>query len=98
VWSDSPEGDAILGWHGALPPLRDWLADEGLWPRDAQKPPDPREAYLRALTRVRAAKSSARFEQLGARVSVKRCTDPAFSKLLHTLREWFPAGEVTDHE
>ena len=29
VWSDSPEVDNMLGWHGRTPPLREWLVRIG---------------------------------------------------------------------
>lgn len=93
AWSDSPEVDGILGWQEARPSLREWLVANGYWPTDAAKPSEPRRAYLDALAQAKAPRSPVRFEQIGARVSVRRCTDPAFEKLLTTLRSWFPPDQ-----
>ena len=91
VWSDSPELDRCLGWGDRRPDLRTWLRDEGLWPADQLKPPDPKAAMRLALHRVRAPVSSSRFGRLARTVSLERCVAPAFTALRDTLRSWFPA-------
>jgi hypothetical protein len=58
VWSDSPHVDEQLGWDGHVPPLREWLRAQTLWPEDQQKPPDPKLAVERALRVVRLPRSS----------------------------------------
>ena len=91
VWSDSPEVDRCLGWQGRQPNLRTWLQqDEDVWLEGAAKPKDPKEAVERALYHVRKPRSSAIYEQLAEAVSLRRCTDPAFSKFRQLLAEWFP--------
>lgn len=92
VWSDSPHVAAILGWQSREPDLRTWLAREGLWHHDVLKPPRPKEAVERALRAALKPRSSALYRQLAEKVSLNRCSDPAFAKLGMTLREWFPAG------
>lgn len=89
VWSDSPEVDAILGWSGRLPDLRSWLAQKGLLPEDATKPPKPKEAVEAALYEVRKPRSSATYRQLAETVSFRRCQDRKFARLKSTLRRWF---------
>lgn len=91
VWSDSSEIDDVLGWRGASPTLREWLAERGLWHAGDPKPPRPKEACHEALRHAGKARSSALFEALALRVSVTRCVDPAFRKLRETLVGWFPA-------
>ncbi len=90
IWSDSPHVDTILGWADRQPALREWLLEQGDLLRGSQKPPDPKNAYLKALRTVRKRKSAALFLQLAERVSLDRCHDPAFLKLKSTLRGWFP--------
>lgn len=93
VWSDSPEVDHCLGWSSRQPDLRTWLKEQDLWPADALKPQDPKKAFLRALREVGKSRSSTIFETLGQRVSLARCSDPAFNKLRETLQDWFPGKE-----
>jgi hypothetical protein len=90
VWSDSPEVDACLGWHGNSPGLRPWLRANRFLTSDFTKPTRPKEAMEAALRQVRKARSSAIFRALAESVSVERCADPAFAKFRATLTKWFP--------
>lgn len=92
VWSDSPEVDAVLGWRGQIPSLREWLASKGLWTTGNPKPAWPKDAMLAALREARVQKSSALFRQLAEEVGLERCQDSAFAQLRNLLAFWFPAG------
>jgi len=59
----------------------------------AAKPADPKKCLEEALLRVRQKPSSVLFKQVAEQVSLARCTDPAFLKLVATLRAWFPAQQ-----
>jgi hypothetical protein len=89
VWSDSPSIARPLGWdsHSGL---LSFLRGRGLWPEDAPKPPDPGRALREALRATNTPRSSSLYTDLAARVSFRRCPDPAFMRLLCALREWFP--------
>ena len=89
VWSDSPHVAEALGWQGRQPALREWLAEQGLWPRDLPKPPDPEAAFRRAVRQTRLPPSAAVFRRLADTVGVQRCTDPSLLNLLSVLRRWF---------
>lgn len=89
VWSDSSQVVSCLGWRADLPDLRQWLAENGFWPSPFSKPPDPKSAVERVLRELRKPRSSAIYAQLARRVSLQRCTDPAFLKFRHIMREWF---------
>jgi hypothetical protein len=89
VWSDSPQVASCLGWTSDLANLRRWLSKNGWWPSSSLKPPDPKLAVEQVLRKVRKPRSSAIYEQLARRVSFQRCTDPAFLKFRHIMREWF---------
>lgn len=91
MWTDSPELDAVIGWAGRHPTVRDWLRGQGFALRENGKPERPKEALLAALRHVKKPPSAALFAALAGKASLSRCTDPAFSKLTHTLRQWFPA-------
>jgi hypothetical protein len=90
VWSDSPHVEKVLGWHNQNPSLREWLDKQGHLPLKQPKPSDPKTAMLAAIRHVRKARSPVIFRLLAERVSFERCTDAAFSKLVSTLRTWFP--------
>jgi hypothetical protein len=92
VWSDSPHVDRVAGWEGQNPSLRDWLRSEGNWPRGASKPLRPKECFEKALEKVRTPRSSSLYRQLAEKVSLERCTDPAFLRFRELLARWFPAG------
>ena len=90
VWSMSPVVDAVLGWQGRLPDLRDWMVSQGLIRSRNEKPADPKGAYLKALRQVGKRHSAALFAEIAQKVSTKGCRDRAFRKLIRTLQEWFP--------
>lgn len=90
MWSDSPHLDDILGWQGRQPSLHEWLEKNGHIVFGETKPPRPKETLEAAVRIARKARSSALYREVAERVSLERCTDPAFSKLRMTLRHWFP--------
>lgn len=89
VFSDSPNVDEAMGWADRKPPLREWLATEGYLVGGRTKPSDPKVAFEKALRVSRERASSSLFEKLAKTVSVERCTDPSFKRLLEVLRGWF---------
>lgn len=89
VWSDSAEVDAALGWSGRDPGLRAWLTAQGHLLAGQTKPQQPKKALEHALRIARKGRSSAIYLQLAQRVSIHRCTDPAFLKFKTTLQSWF---------
>ena len=93
IWADSRKIDDILGWHGRQPSLREWLHSMGYLAEGQAKPADPKKCLEEALLRVRQKPSSVLFKQVAEQVSLARCTDPAFLKLVATLRAWFPAQQ-----
>jgi len=93
VWSASPHVDRVLGWDGVQPTLRQWLAEQGLWPDNAPKPPDPKAAMESVLSRQRVPRSSALYRQLARQVSLNGCQDPAFQRFRDLLRLWFPSDQ-----
>lgn len=97
VWSDSPHVEEELGWRDRPPGLRTWLeehAERFLNPNQS-KPARPKEAVEAALRESRRPRSSAMYRALAEKVSLNRCTDPAFGKLKETLRQWFPVGPTS---
>ena len=89
VWTDSPHVATCLSWNLETD-LREWLAEQGFWPAGAAKPPRPKEALQAVLRVTREPRSSALYGELAQRVSLARCSDPAFIKLRDLLIRWFP--------
>ena len=89
VWSDSPEVAAVLGWTGRQPALWQWLDQQGYRALGQAKPQKPKIALDDALRSSGKRRSSAIFRQLAERVSIHRCTDPAFLKFKALLQRWF---------
>ncbi|MSR58466.1 MAG: hypothetical protein EXS05_12570 [Planctomycetaceae bacterium] len=90
VWSDSPHVDAVCGWSGKSPALRNWLIQRGFLNAGNTKPAPPKQAFREALREVRKQPSASLFTELANRVSLARCSDPAFQKMKSTLQTWFP--------
>ena len=91
VWSDSPHVATQLGWKDGLPSLKSWLSGEGCWDTSDPKPEDPKGCVEKVLGHIRKPRSSALYGELAQRVSISRCTDPAFAKFLQSMQNWFPA-------
>ncbi len=89
VWSTSNEVARCLGWRSSTAKVREWLSTESLWPVGMQKPPNPKEAAIKALRRAKMPRSSAVFEKLARTVSLDRCQDESFQELREQLVAWF---------
>lgn len=95
VFSDSPHVATTLGWTGSTDELRSALAAEQLWDPERPKPDDPKRAMDWVLRKARLPRSSALFRSLASQVSLRRCEDRSFVRLVELLRGWFaaePAG------
>lgn len=94
VFASSTQVERCLGWKAPSVSLRQWLESRQLWDPNKSKPSRPREALEQVLFEVRRPRSSSLYGNLGRRVSVRACTDPAFIKLCETLTRWFPREVV----
>ncbi len=91
VWSRSPEVSAVLGWRGTTLDLWNWLTERGVVNLGDRKPRDPKDALHKTLRNTGKRPSAVIFRELAQRVGLRRCTDPAFSKLKKTFLHWFSA-------
>ena len=72
--------------------VRDWLQAKG-FPFDAHgKPEQPKQAIEALVRFCQLPRSSALYERITARISLRRCGDPAFLRLRAALQAWFPAA------
>lgn len=90
AWGDRKALPAAMGWKGDAARVRKWLGEQGLWPRDRSKPPDPKTAMQKTMGHFHAPQSPAKYGKLAVRAELRTCRDPAFNELRQTLRDWFP--------
>lgn len=89
VWGADNALREVLDWP-LDGPIREWLMAKGYTFCSNGKPARPKEA-LEALVPVhRQPRSSALYEQIASRISLKRCHDGAFIRLRDQLQAWFP--------
>lgn len=89
LWQDKPQVADALRYRGDVP-LRQHLANQGLWPAGAAKPTRPKEAAEWVLRQTRQPRSSAIYQKLAELISIKGCTDAAFAEMHAAMQAWFP--------
>ncbi|HPE70927.1 MAG TPA: hypothetical protein PK018_01980 [Candidatus Competibacter sp.] len=94
IWQDNPRVAEALRYRGELA-LRELLAQRGWWPAGQAKPLRPKETAEWVLRQTRRPRSSAIYEELAGRISIKGCADAAFLELHATLQAWFPPETPT---
>jgi energy-coupling factor transporter ATP-binding protein EcfA2 len=72
------------------PELGSGLQRRGLWAAGEPKSADPKKAIALRGSRRRIPQSGALYRRIANVVTTRGCTDPAFLKLMATLRVWFP--------
>ena len=95
IWGNDNLLRELVRWPLAQS-IRDWLQDRGFELTDQDKPVRPKEA-LEAIVRIhRQPRSSALYEKVCSRISLRNCGDAAFLRLRATLQEWFPPQALSD--
>lgn len=89
VWSDSPHVADCLGWTDQSQSLRQWLLERGYLNQEQDKPTRPKEAMEAVLHETRTPRSSAIYQRLAEKVSLRRCTDRAFVRFRDIMQRWF---------
>ena len=96
VWGSDNAVEQAIDWPaGKEKAIRDWLRDQGFTFAANQKPTRPKEALEAALRLPDLPRSSALYERIARKISLRRCTDNAFIRLRTQLIEWFPRQETT---
>jgi hypothetical protein len=89
VWgADNAVAEAI-DWPAGKP-IREWLRDHGFAVEASGKPQRPKEAMEAALRVPALPRSSALYQRIAGRISLRRCADQAFIRLRSQLVTWFP--------
>ncbi len=89
MWQDNPHVANAFGFQKSVS-LRHWLCQQGLWPANAVKPPDPKRAFEKTLKVSKAKIPSIVFKKIASQISLKHCVDDSFDLLKNTLQQWFP--------
>ena len=89
VWgADNAVGEAIQWTAGKS--VREWLRERGFTFEANGKPTRPKEALEAALRVPAFPRSSALYQTIAEKISLRRCGDEAFIRLRRQLVQWFP--------
>lgn len=91
VWmwgSDNAIRDAVEWPHSGS--IREWLGLNGFEFQANDKPLRPKESLEAVLKEANQPRSSALYQQIASKISLRRCTDSAFHRLRQQLIHWFP--------
>jgi hypothetical protein len=93
LWGTDNALRDVLRWPSEVGGMREWLQLQGFVFDANGKPERPKEALEAMIPVHKQPRSSALYEKITGKISLRRCTDPAFLRLRETLRGWFPAGD-----
>lgn len=89
VWGADNALEAAIEWPAGKG-VREWLREKGFAFEANEKPRRPKEALEAALRIPGLPRSSALYQTIAEKISLRRCSDEAFIRLRKRLVEWFP--------
>ena len=89
VWGADNAVEAVIEWPAGKG-IREWLREKGFAFEANEKPTRPKEALEAALRIPDLPRSSALYQSIAEKISLRRCGDEAFIRLRKQLIEWFP--------
>ena len=89
VWGADNAIETAIEWPAGQG-LREWLRNKGFTLEANGKPTRPKEALEFALTLPSLPRSSALYQTIAEKISLRRCSDEAFIRLRNQLVKWFP--------
>jgi hypothetical protein len=89
IWGADNAVEAVIEWPAGKG-IREWLREQGFTFEANGKPTRPKEALEAALRIPDLPRSSALYETIAEKISLRRCGDEAFIRLRKQLIEWFP--------
>ena len=89
VWGADNAVEVAIEWPAGKG-VRDWLRERGFAFEANGKPTRPKEALEAALRLPDLPRSSALYQTIAEKISLRRCGDEAFIRLRKQLIEWFP--------
>ncbi len=88
VWGADNAVEAVIEWPAGKS-VREWLRERGFTFEANEKPTRPKEALEAALRIPGLPRSSALYQTIAEKISLRRCGDEAFIRLRKQLFEWF---------
>jgi hypothetical protein len=88
VWGADNAVEAVIEWPAGKS-VREWLRERGFTFEANEKPTRPKEALEAALRIPGLPRSSALYQTIAERISLRRCGDEAFIRLRKQLLDWF---------
>jgi hypothetical protein len=89
MWGSDNVLSQLLKWTSEIS-IREWLQSKGYKTDENDKPLRPKEALEEVLKLLKEPRSSSLYEKIALRLSLPRCKDPAFVRLIKILQIWFP--------
>ena len=89
IWGTDNAVEGAMEWP-AGPKVREWLRSQGFTFEANGKPTRPKEALEAALRVPDLPRSSALYQAIAEKISLRRCGDEAFARLRKQLVTWFP--------
>jgi hypothetical protein len=92
IWGSDNAVEKVIDWPAGKS-IRDWLREKGFTFEANEKPTRPKEALEAALRQLNSPRSSALYQQIAAKISLRKCGDEAFIRLRNQLMSWFQSDE-----
>jgi hypothetical protein len=89
MWGTDHGLAQAIGWRFDTP-IRSWVREQGFAFNADSKPVRPKEALEQVFEKCRQQISASLYQAIASKISLTRCTDPAFLRLRAKLQEWFP--------
>lgn len=89
MWGADNAMEAVIEWPAGKG-VREWLCEKGFAFEANNKPTRPKEALEAALRIPDLPRSSALYQRIAEKISLRRCRDEAFIRLRKKLVDWFP--------
>ena len=89
IWGADNAVEAVIEWPAGKG-IREWLREKGFAFEANEKPTRPKEALEAALRIPDLPRSSALYQSIAEKISLRCCGDEAFIRLRKQLIEWFP--------
>ena len=88
VWGADNAVEAVIEWPAGKS-VREWLRERGFTFEANEKPTRPKEALEAALRIPGLPRSSALYQAIAERISLRHCGDEGFIRLRNQLLGWF---------
>lgn len=89
MWGNDNVLAELLTWKESLS-IREWLKAAGFTFNALDKPERPKECMEAILKHLKEPRSSSLYAKIASKISLNRCSDPAFKRLKDALQRWFP--------